>query len=164
MVFIDNIIYHYYYYYYHLLSIIVFATVLSDDYSTCMQLLMKYPPWFEVSDLVQRALHLRNPVRLCIYYHYHSIIQARYPDPVPHVREWTQISEDVHMPSSNQLHIQEDRSPEVVKMSHKVSNDIMHATLSKRCVYYSSVSHACTCTIVCMVVCSLHCSHSRVIY
>uniref|UniRef100_A0A1X7V6K5 Rab-GAP TBC domain-containing protein n=1 Tax=Amphimedon queenslandica TaxID=400682 RepID=A0A1X7V6K5_AMPQE len=81
-------------------------TLLTDDYSTCMQLLMKYPPWFEVSDLVQRALHLRNP--------------ARYPDPVPHVREWTQINEDMHTPSPNQLHIQEDRSPpEVVKMSHK---------------------------------------------
>lgn len=39
-------------------------TVTGGDYSTCMQYLMHFPPVYEVNYLVQRALHLRNPVSL----------------------------------------------------------------------------------------------------
>lgn len=39
-----------------------FVIVLAGDYSTCMQLLMHYPTMYEVSDLIQKALSLKNPV------------------------------------------------------------------------------------------------------
>jgi TBC1 domain family protein 5 len=75
-------------------------TLLVDDYSTCMQLLMKYPPIYEVSDLIQKALHLRNPVT--------------YPEDVTYVREWTQIPDESLLTlTSHPLQIQEES--EVIK-------------------------------------------------
>ena len=38
------------------------STVIEGDYAVCMQHLMHFPPVYEVNYLVQRALHLRNPV------------------------------------------------------------------------------------------------------
>ena len=38
------------------------TTVIEGDYAVCMQHLMHFPPVYEVNYLVQRALHLRNPV------------------------------------------------------------------------------------------------------
>ena len=36
--------------------------VIEGDYAVCMQHLMRFPALCEVNYLVQRALHLRNPV------------------------------------------------------------------------------------------------------
>ena len=38
------------------------SSVIEGDYAVCMQHLMHFPPVYEVNYLVQRALHLRNPV------------------------------------------------------------------------------------------------------
>ena len=37
--------------------------VIEGDYAVCMRHLMHFPTVYEVNYLVQRALHLRNPVR-----------------------------------------------------------------------------------------------------
>ena len=37
--------------------------VIEGDYATCMQHLMHFPTVYEVNYLIQRSLHLRNPVR-----------------------------------------------------------------------------------------------------
>lgn len=42
--------------------------VIEGDYAVCMQHLMRFPAVYEVNYLVQRALHLRNPVRVLGYY------------------------------------------------------------------------------------------------
>ena len=42
------------------------SAVIEGDYAVCMQHLMHFPPVYEVNYLVQRALHLRNPVSLII--------------------------------------------------------------------------------------------------
>lgn len=81
-------------------------TLLTGDYSACMQLLMRYPTVYEVSDLVQKALHLRNPIQ--------------YPNPISHVREWAQLNNDVvheQHPLQIQLH-----PPEGVKRSQKFAD------------------------------------------
>lgn len=64
-----------------------------------------------------------------------------YPNPVSHVREWTQINED-YRSFPNQLHIQEERSTEVIKKSQKVStmcymyNNVQYAVyMYYKCVY-----------------------------
>ena len=38
-------------------------TVIEGDYATCMHHLMHFPTVYEVNYLIQRSLHLRNPVR-----------------------------------------------------------------------------------------------------
>ena len=37
--------------------------VIEGDYAVCMRHLMHFPTVYEVNYLIQRALHLRNPVR-----------------------------------------------------------------------------------------------------
>ena len=37
--------------------------VIEGDYAVCMHHLMHFPTVYEVNYLIQRSLHLRNPVR-----------------------------------------------------------------------------------------------------
>ena len=55
-------------------------SVVSGDYTLCMQHLMRFPNVYEVNYLVQRALHIRSPVRhhLSISPHTHILALVSY--------------------------------------------------------------------------------------
>lgn len=40
--------------------------VLSSGYTECMNLLMRYPPTSDISYIIKKALHLKDP-SVCIY-------------------------------------------------------------------------------------------------